>query len=135
MPWRGVNFQWAEWTFWRYDDFPSEWAAVAQRPTDLVPAPLHHNSRPSQTASSFFTLLQTLYFVLILFKPLLNTLSHANSLQLIPFCIFFTLVSSPRYLPPHLFVIRAFPFTQAHPHTLSRQMLKTPFACLNPLLR
>jgi hypothetical protein len=83
-------------------------------------------------------LLLTLYLLLILYKPLLNTLSHANSLQLNPFYIFFTLVPSPRYLPPYQFVIRAFRSTYAHSstHTLSLSTdAEDPFTCLNSLLR
>src|ERR1700733_14644472 len=84
-----------------------------------------------------FTLFLTTYLLRILYKPLLNTLSHANSLQLNPFYIFSTPVSSPRYLPSYPFVIRAFRSTYAHSsyiHTLSTDA-EDSFASLNSLLR
>ena len=109
----GVASPWAECAFQRYDDFPSDWASCSQRPTALCPCTSASYSRPSSYSLKLFTLLQTLYPLLILFKPLLNTLSHANSLQLNPFCTFFILVSSLRYLPPHPFVIRGFPFNSS----------------------
>jgi hypothetical protein len=114
MPWRsGFSVGWVG-LFQRYDDFPSEWDQLqASVPLNFV---LHLCIILSilSYCLQLFTLLLTICLLLILHKPLFNILSHANSLQLNPFYIFFTLVSSPRYLPPYPFVIRAFRSTQAH---------------------
>ena len=124
--------------FQRYDDFPSKWDQLQPGvPLNFV---LHLCIILSilSYCLQLFTLLPAIYLLLILYKALFNTLSYANSLQLNPFCIFFTLVSSPRYLPPYQFVIRAFRSAQGTFLIFSLSLstdAEDSFTCLNSLLR